>query len=62
VEGRAIASEASGVANSAEEASQNVTSIAGASEELSATGAWARRERFASICCKPTIAKWAMAS
>jgi len=38
VEGRAIAGEASSVASSAEQASQNVTSIAGASEELSATG------------------------
>jgi methyl-accepting chemotaxis protein len=38
VEGRAIAAEASTVANSAEQASQNVTSIAGAAEELSATG------------------------
>ena len=38
VEGRAIADEASVVAGSASQASQTVTSIAGAAEELSATG------------------------
>jgi methyl-accepting chemotaxis protein len=38
VEGRAIADEASVVAGSAGQASENVTSIAGAAEELSATG------------------------
>jgi PilZ domain len=46
---------------------EKIGSISGSVIAKSAAGihggrAWARRERSANICCKPMIAKWAMAS
>ncbi len=56
VDGQAIAVEAAAVAASAQQASQNVTSVAGAAEELSATGREiARRAAQSSDCARRAV-------